>query len=283
VSSDVVTVIEAQPQTLYARVRALWDYRGFYPLLLKEISLRKVRGTFLGWWWLVLRPLVPTAMAVIAFTFLAAIDTRSLPYAIFYLAGFLTWHIFHASVLFLPRTLMWVRGMIRKTYFPRLLVPLASVGPPLIELFVVFVLLVIAVAVYFWKDGLLYIRFHWGLLLILPCILLALAFGVAIGMVLSVMAIFFRDIIFSIGYFIQIGMFLTPVIYPISAVPEGARWIMYLGNPMASLVETSRWAVTGQGLLDPPWLFIAVIQIALVVVFCTIFFLRAEPYVADSI
>ena len=127
-TDSIVTIIEARPKLLGARLAAVWQYRAFYPLLFKEICMKKFRGTLLGVWWLVIRPMVPTIFAILVFTFMVPMDSGGLPYAIFYFSGFVTWNVFHSTVIFMPRTLLWMQGMMKRTYFPKMLVPLASVG-----------------------------------------------------------------------------------------------------------------------------------------------------------
>ena len=210
-----LTIIEARPKTLGARLFALWQYRGFYALLLKELTLKKARGTLLGVWWLIIRPLIPAVVAVVTFTFIIRIDTHGLPYVIFFFSGFTTWQIFQGTVGFMPRTLLWMRGMMRRTYFPKLLVPLAAIGPPLIELAITCVLFAAAVVFIFITTGTTHLRFGWVTLWFPACLFLALLFGLSFGMVLSVIALFFRDIIFTVSYFTQLMLFLTPILYPV--------------------------------------------------------------------
>lgn len=102
-------------------------------------------------------------------------------------------------------------------------------------------------------------------------------------MVLSVLAAFMRDVIYTAPYFVQIFMLVTPVMYPIKFVPEGYRWIVYVLNPMASFVETTRWALTGSG--TPPLAYLAVsIPVTIVLLLlATWFYVRAEPYISDQV
>jgi lipopolysaccharide transport system permease protein len=280
--NETITIIEARPRTIAARLAALWHYRAFYPLLLKEISMKKFRGTMLGFWWLVLRPLIPTAMAVITFTFVVRMETHGLPYAIFYFSGFITWYLFQSNVMFMPRTLLWMQGMSRRIYYPKLLVPLASVGPSFVELLVTLSLFGATLLFFLFTTGSTHLRVGWEMLWFLPCLILTLLFSVAIGMVTSVIALFFRDVVFTVSYFAQMLFFLTPVIYPVSFIPDGYRGVLYVLNPMAQLVETSRWSLIGAG--DFQFVFFAstCVTITLAFFLSVAFFLRAETYLADQ-
>ena len=281
--SDEVVVIEARPATVRGRVKAAWQYRRYYPILFKEITMRKFRNTVLGWWWLILRPLIPTAIAVVTFTFFIEIDTGDLPYGIFFLSGFIVWHLLHSLVRFMSRTMMWTRSIMKKMYLPKLLIPFASVGPPLIELVVTIVAILFVAIYYLITLDTFYIIFSWGLLLFPLCLILSMVLALAIGMVVSVVALFMRDIIFSISYVIQMAMFVTPVIYPVSSVPENLQWMFIWLNPMTGVIETGRWALTGYGAFEPLWLLISVVEIGLIALLCLTFFARAESYLSDIV
>jgi lipopolysaccharide transport system permease protein len=283
VASKPITIIEARPQSLSAQLASLWQYRGFYGFLFREITMKKFRDTFLGFWWLILRPLIPAAVFITLFTVVRPQEgSEELPYPLFYLSGFITWNLFHSTVIFMPRTLLWMRGIMRRTYFPRLLVPLAGFGPPLIEFVVLVTGLVLTVVFYWVKGGHFPLRLGWEMLWLLPCPLAALLLGVAVGMVASVVALFFRDVVFSMSYLVQMLMFLTPVIYPVSIVPESYRWLLYSLNPMAKLVEVSRWALTGEGEFDPFFFFLSIGTVLVLLLGSVVFFLRAETHLADQ-
>lgn len=282
-SGKDLIVIEAKPTTFATRISELFKYRAFYPFLVREITMKKWKNTILGFWWLIIRPMVPTALAIVTFTVIAPIDSHGVPYAIFYLSGFIVWNMLQATLLFIPRTLLWMQSVIRKTYFPRLLIPFASVGPPAIELCVAIAAFLVACVYYVVSDGTLYLRIGPAMLLSPVCILLALLLGLAIGMVASVIALFARDIVFTMGYVAQVWMFLTPVLYPITMVPEGYRWIVYILNPAAAIIEANRWALTGHGVVEPVWLAVSGVTTAAFFLASCWFFVRAEPVVLDTI
>lgn len=281
-TAEPVTIIEALPSTLWGRVKAAWRYRRYYPVLVREISLRKFRNTFLGFWWLIVRPLIPALMTIATFTYVVQVNTNGVPYSIFFLPGFIIWNLFQSFISFQVRTLLWMRGLLKKMYLPKLLIPLASVGPPLIELCItlgVFAVVVIAYLIH----GHAYIEWSWKLLLVVPCLLLTMMLAISIGMVTSVLALFLRDIVYSIAYILQVGFFVTPVAYPITAIPENVRWILFALNPMTTLVETTRWAVTGVGAFDPVWFTVGCVEILVIAALCLTFFTRAESYLADTV
>jgi len=270
-------VIEARPQTIRARLGALWRYRGFYGLLFKEITTRKSRGTLLGFWWLIIRPLIPAAGLIFVFGNVQPLET-GVPYPIFFLSGYIPWRMFQSAITYLPRTLTWTQGIMRRTYFPRLLVPLAGFGMTFIELAVLLVVLAVVALLPVASGSPFPLHLGWHTLWLLPCLLAALLFALAFGLVFSVVALFFRDVIFSLRFFSQMVMFLTPVIYPVTFVPEGYRWALYALNPMAQVVLVSRWALTGQGALDLPFVFLSFGTILAALAAGLAFFLRAETH-----
>lgn len=282
-NSEKLTVIEFRGNSLRDRFRALRDYSSFYPFLFRELCMKKFRGTMLGFWWLVIRPLVPTAFAIAVFSTAVRMDTDPLPYAVFYLSGFITWTAFHATVVFMPRTLLWMQGLLRRTYFPRLMVPLASIGPPLIEIGVVLGLSVLTMLYFAIFGSGVPLHFGWINLLAVVCVVLALIFGMSIGIVTSVVAVFFRDVVFSVSYFAQLMMFLTPVIYPATLVPEAYRWIVFVLNPMAKLVEVSRWSLTGVGSFDLPFFLLSTAMVLGSFALSIAFFFRAERVLGDQL
>lgn len=277
-----ITIIEARPQTFGARIFSLWQYRSFYSFLFKEITMKKFRDTFFGFWWLAIRPLIPAAIFILMFTVHPMKRGDDVPYPIFFLSGFITWNLFNSTLIFMPRTLLWMQGIMRRTYFPRLLVPLAGFGPPLIEFIVLNVIFIIAVCVSWATKQHFPLLLGWQMLWILPCFLMSLLFGMALGMFASVIALFFRDVVFSVSYFAQMFMFLTPVIYPVTFVPKDYRWLLYILNPMAKLVEVSRWALTGKGEFDPFFFSLAIGTILILFLASVLFFFRAETYLADQ-
>lgn len=280
---DPIVVIEARPQALGERMRALWRYRGFYGFLFREILMRKARGTVLGVWWIILRPLIPAAGFIAAFTTVAPVDTGGdVPYAVFFLSGFIPWRFFQGALTILPRSLMWTRAIMKRTYFPRLLVPLAGFGPALIELAILIVIFLVVAAALSWQSGAGVLQLSWVTLWIIPCLIGALMLALAFGMVLSVVALFFRDVVFSVGYVTQMFMFVTPVLYPPTIVPAEYRWVLYVLNPMAQMVEVSRWALTGTGEFAPGLVALSFAMILTLFGLAVTFFLRAEAHLGDQ-
>ncbi len=277
------TVIEASPRSMMGVLKSLPGYKAFYGFLFYEILMKKFRDTLLGFWWLVVRPLIPASVFVLIFTVIRPMQGHGeVPYALFFLCGFVTWNLFHSTIIFMPRTLLWMQGIMRRTYFPRLLIPFAGFGPALVELIVLLIITFLVVGYFWWMTGSPPLSVGWNTLLFPLVLIFSLMFGVAIGMFASVLAVFFRDVVFTIPYLAQMLMFLTPVIYPVSFIPETYRFYAYLLNPMAIQVEAARWALLDTGRLEWTYFILSALTIFALFSLSVVFFLKAEAALSDQ-
>jgi lipopolysaccharide transport system permease protein len=142
-------------------------------------------------------------------------------------------------------------------------------------------LFILAVAGLWLFTGQTHLVWGWSMLWFPVSAALALLLAVAVGMVLSVVAVLLRDVVFTVPYFVQVMMLLTPVIYPVAFVPEAYRWILYAINPMASLVDVGRWALIGVGHPSMLWLAVSAVEIIAISCACVVMFLRADSLLAD--
>jgi lipopolysaccharide transport system permease protein len=278
-----ITVIEPKPESFLARMGSLWRYRGFYGFLIKEITLRRAQGSLLGIWFLLLRPLIPAAGLIFTFGAVTRMDTQSsVPYPVFFLSGYLPFHLFQSSMRYLPRSLTWSRSIMRRTYFPRLLVPLAGFGLPLIEAAVLWTAFIAILALGWWRGEPFPLQLGWHTLWLIPCLVMSLALALAFGLVFSVVALFFRDVIFSLRFFTMLTLLVTPVVYPVTFVPDAYRWALYAINPMAQVVLVSRWALTGDGRLELGFVLLSFGSVLVALLVGLVFFLRAEAHLGDQ-
>ena len=282
--AEPVVVIEPRPDGFFARLASLWRFRGVYAFLLKESTFRRARGTLLGIWWLLLRPLIPAASLIFAFGSVGPMDTQSaVPYPIFFLSGYIPFQLFQSSMRHLPRMLSRSQSLMRRTYFPRLLVPLAGFGLPLIEAAILVAVFIILVAIGAWRGDPFPLQLGWHTLWLLPCVLASLLFALAFGLVFGVVALFFRDVIFSLRFFTMLVLFLTPVVYPMTVFPESYRWVIFAINPMAQVVLVSRWALTAQGEFELGFLLLSFASVAVFLGIGLVFFHRAEVHLGDQL
>lgn len=218
----------------------LWRYRE----LLLALSLRDVKvrykQTVLGVAWAVIQPLTAMAIFSIIFGRLAKIPSDGLPYPVFVFSGLLAWNFFSAAVSASGNSLLSAGGMISKVYFPRIIVPLAAIGVSIIDFLIASLILVILMLYY-------QVPFTAQLSLV-PFLFVGLALAATgIGAWLSAVTVSYRDFRFVIPFALQIWMYITPVIYPLSFIPEKWRWLISL-NPILGWVEGIRSAFLGRAM-----------------------------------
>jgi len=252
----------------------LWGHRDlFYFLAWRDVKVR-YKQTVLGVLWVVLQPLLTMAVFTLLFGRLAHLPSDGLPYAIFSYCGLLAWNFFNAAVGTSSNSLLVSSNLLTKVYFPRLLLPAASVAATLVDFLIAALLLL----------GLL----PWYGIALRPKMLLLPALGLidalaalSVGLGLSALMVKYRDVRYALPFALQLWMFLTPVIYPTSFVPSRFRWLLLL-NPLTGIIQAFRAAIAGRPL---PWLPLAltVSTIAALLVASASIFQRMEREFADLI
>ena len=263
------------------QLRALWEYRELlYFLVWRDVKVR-YKQTALGVAWIVLQPLVSTLVFTFIFGGLLNVPSNGLPYPIFAYAGLLPWQYFASSLTRTSTNLVDSANLITKVYFPRLVIPLSGVVSGLVDFAVGFVMLAVLMVIYRVPPT-------WALLLLPAFLLLAMATALGFGLWLSALNVRYRDIRQLVPFVVQIWMYLTPVIYPVTIIPQQLRPLLAL-NPMTGVVSGFRWALLGDssalaGLQAPGILFALSVVIALVVLVSGLFFFRStERTFADVI
>jgi lipopolysaccharide transport system permease protein len=219
-------------------LRELWQYRDlFHFLMWRDVKVR-YKQTFLGVTWAVLQPLLTMAIFTLLFGRLARVPSDGQPYAIFVYAGLLPWNFFASAVTASSNSLVGNAALITKVYFPRLVIPGAAVGAGLVDLAIAGVILVVMGFYYHLGAGA-------HLLMVAPLIALTTVFAVAAGLWTSAMNVKYRDVRYALPFVIQIWMYVTPVIYPITFLPPHWRWAVML-NPLSGIIEGFRSAIFNQ-------------------------------------
>lgn len=253
----------------------LWRYRELlFFLTLRDIKLR-YKQTALGVGWAVAQPLLTMAVFTIFFGKLANMPSDGKPYALFVLAALIPWQLFAYALTQSSNSLVNEQRLITKVYFPRLIVPIASVLSGLVDFLVAFVLMMIAMGIYGLSPT-------WAVLSVPLFAVFAVLAALAVGLWLSALNVQFRDVRYTIPFLTQFWLFVTPVAYPASLVPERFR-AFYGLNPMAGVVEGFRWALLGTE--APPWGLMAVSAavVAALLVGGLFYFRRMERSFADVV
>jgi lipopolysaccharide transport system permease protein len=212
--------------------RELWAYRELlWVLAARDIQVR-YKQTALGVAWAVIRPVAMMAIFSAVFGHFANMPSDGAPYPVFVLAGLLPWLFFAGAVQSAAQSMLGSSHLISKVYFPRLVVPIAAASAGLIDLLISMALLLLMMA--WFGTG-----FSARLLGIPALVALVLLVSLGIGILLCALTVLYRDFSHITPFLIQIGMYLTPVVFPVSIVPVSLRWLLYL-NPMTGVVEASR-------------------------------------------
>lgn len=268
-------VIQPTRGWLALNLRDVWEYRELlYFLVWRDVKVR-YKQTVLGAAWIILQPVVSMVIFSALFGGLLKVPSGDIPYPIFAYAALLPWNYFAGSLTRSGTSLVGSAHLITKVYFPRLIIPISGVLSGLVDFGVAFLVLI----------GLL---FYFGLtptaaVVLLPgFLLLALLTALAFGLWLSALNVQYRDINHLIPFLVQVWMYLTPVIYGSSLVPERYRFLLAL-NPMTGVVEGFRWALTGRG--NPPgvMMFVSTAIALFVLVSGLMFFRRTERTFADIV
>ncbi len=272
------TRIVIRPQTAYGigdNIRDVWASRDTaWTLALREIQIR-YKQSVIGIAWALFQPLITTIIFTVIFGLLVKIPTDGIPYPIFVLSGLLFWQYFSKVVQDSSSSLVRNEAIITKVFFPRLILPLVPALSASVDLAIAFAML-LALMLFYGIAPTPYV-------VLVPLLLLLtglLAYG--IGLMLSPINAIYRDIGIALPFFVQIGMYLTPVIYPVSFVPEGYQWIFLL-NPVGTLLDTARAALLGSPFPPPAAFAILAIFIAMVLTFGFRTFRKLEPAIVDRI
>jgi lipopolysaccharide transport system permease protein len=238
-------IIEPKRRMFDLRLKEAWHYRDLLVMWVKRDFTATYKQTILGPIWIFLQPLLMTAMFILVFGRFAQISTDGLPRILFYLSGITIWNYFSESFTKTANVFKDNANIFGKVYFPRIVMPLSIVSSNLVR-FVIQFGLFLAVLLYFvWKGN---TAVHPNIMIALTPLLLIIMAGFALGagMLISSMTTKYRDLAFLLTFGVQLLMYATPVIYPVSALPEKYRvWVM--ANPIAPVVETFRYAFLGSG------------------------------------
>lgn len=272
-----VAVTEIRPSKGWRAIdlSELWRYRELiYFLAWRDVKVR-YKQTVLGVVWALLQPVVAMLIFTIFLGQLAKIPSDGVPYALFAYTGLLPWTYFATATTGASSSLVANANLISKVYFPRLVIPMASVVAGLVDLAVGGLLLVVLLPAFGVPPS--------ARLLLVP-LFVALAFitALAVAMWLSALDVQYRDVRYAIPVLVQLWLFATPVVYPASLVPESYRMLLGL-NPMAGVIEGFRWSILGRGDAPSGLLLVSVIVVAATFVSGLIYFRRMERGFADVI
>lgn len=272
-----LVVIEPPKKWVPVNLKDLWAARELIGFLTwRDIAVR-YKQTALGASWAVIQPLLTMVVFSVFFGNLANISTGAdVPYPVFSYAGLLAWQFFAYSINGAGNCLVLNQNLVTKVYFPRLALPISAVLAGLLDLFVAGLVFILLLVIYSVAPG-------WALVTLPLFVLLAVVTCLGTGFLLSSLAVTYRDVAYVIPFILQFGIFVTPIAFPASLVPE--PWQVLLGlNPMAGVVEGFRWALIGSyPAPNAAMLALSVVSAAVLFVVGIFYFRRTENTFADRI
>ena len=273
--SAVPTIVIRPPRKwVPVDLHELWAYRELIgAFTMRDVKLR-YKQTGLGIAWAVLQPLLTMVIFTIFFGGLAKIPSDGVPYPLFVLAALIPWTLFSDGLTRSTTSMVTNSNIMTKVYFPRLIMPLASIISPLVDFCVSFIIL-LAMMVYYGYAPTVNVVF-------LPLfILLALASSLGVGLWLSALNVKYRDFQYTVPFLIQIWMFASPVVYAADLVPASVR-IWFGLNPMTGVIEGFRWALLGVG-TPSAIVLVSFGMVILILLSGMFYFRRMEQYYADIV
>lgn len=270
-----VTVITPRRGLFDLDLAGVWNSRELlYFLTLRDIRAR-YKQTALGALWAVLQPALSALIFTVIFGVFARFPSDGIPYPLFAFASILPWTFFAEATRRATMSLVRDEGLVKKVYFPRLIILLVAVITPVFDFLVSFVVLVLLMLFFSVPVG-------PQVLLLPPLMLLPMLLSLALGLWLGPVNVKYRDITQVVPFLLQIGMYASPIVYPLSMVPEQWR-DLYSLNPVVGVIEAFRWALFGTGQLDHGAILTSLATTVVLLAAGLIFFRKAERSFADII
>jgi len=275
IAANKLTVIEPQKGWLRFDLKEIWKYRElFYFLTKRDIKVR-YKQTILGGLWAIIQPVFTMIVFTFFFGKLAKVPSDGIPYPIFVYAGLLPWTYFANALTASGNSLVGNANLITKVYFPRLIIPASASLAGLLDFIIAMIVLVALMIYYQFLPGI-------NILLFPALVFLTLLCAVGVGAWLSALNVEYRDIRYAIPFLIQIWMFISPVIYPVSMVSKEYQWLLAL-NPMGGLIKAYRACLLGHLSID--WRLLSISTVIILFLFFSgmYYFRRMEKTFADVV
>lgn len=269
-------IIKPRNQWWRFDLKEFWHFRDlFYFLTWRDVKV-KYKQTAIGALWAIFQPLITMVVFTIFFGRLAKLPSDNIPYPIFVYSALLFWTLFSTSLSQASNSFIENEKIVTKIYFPRIILPISSIITNIVDFIIASVILILMMFYYQYSPSLI------GLLILPFLVLMTIFSTLGIGLLFASFNVKYRDVRFVLPFFIQLLLFITPVIYPVSIVSEKYRWILGL-NPMSGIIDAARSGILGVKEID--WLLLSVSALSMIV-YCLIgyfYFKKTERYFADVI
>ena len=260
-------------------LKEVWRYMDLLMLLVRRDFVSFYKQTILGPLWFLIQPLLTTAMYLLIFGRIAKVSTDGVPPLLFYMAGVTCWSYFSETLLKTSDTFIANANIFGKVYFPRLVIPLSIVISNLIRFGIQFSLFA-AIWIGYMVAGKVHLT--WAIALFPVLVVLMALLGLALGIIFSSLTTKYRDLRFLLTFGIQLLMFATPVVYPLSLAPEKYKWLI-LANPFTAIIETFRYGFLGQGEFSWVYLAYSAISTIIILIIGVVIFNKYEKSFMDTV
>jgi len=272
--------IKSQSSIFSVNYKEVWYYRDLLLMLVKKDYVTFYKQTILGPIWFFIQPILTTLIYVLIFGKIAKLSTDGAPQIAFYLSGVTIWNYFSESLTKTSTVFRDNAAVLGKVYFPRLIMPLSIVVSGLMKFAIQFALFIAVVMYYTFSENTLHPNI-W--ILATPfLVLLMAAFSLGLGMIFSSLTTKYKDLVFLLTFGIQLFMFATPVVYPVTSIPADRQWIVNL-NPLTGIFECFRYGFLGSGSFTPETLIMSSGIIALILLLGVLIFNKVEKSFMDTV
>lgn len=273
-------IIKSESSLFSFNLKEVWKYRDLLIMFVRRDIVTVYKQTILGPLWFFIQPILTTLVFTVIFGNIANISTDGLPHVLFYLSGIILWNYFSEALTTTSKTFIENAHIFGKVYFPRLIIPLSKVISNLIKLGIQLGLFLVIYFYYFIKGP----SFSPSMYLFtIPILIILMAFlGLGFGLIFSSLTTKYRDLTFLILFGVQLLMYATPIIYPLSSISEKYKFIL-LANPITPIIETFRYALFSQGTIDVTYIAYATFFSIGILILGIVIFNRAEKSFIDTV
>lgn len=262
--------------------KEIWAYRDLLKMFVKRDIITVYKQTILGPIWFIVQPILTTLIYIVVFGNIAKISTDGVPQPLFYLAGITIWGYFAESFNTTAKTFTDNAGIFGKVYFPRLIMPFAKVTSGLIKFGIQFMLFM-AVYLYYIFSGNTAVNPNWNIVLLPVYILLMAAYGLGAGIIFTSLTTKYRDLTFLLAFGVQLLMYASPVIYPVSTIEDPKLKMIALYNPFTPILEGFKYAFLGAGHFSWMNLLYSVVVAIVLLVSGIVIFHKTERNFIDTV
>ena len=273
--------IRPQEKLWQIHLGEIWRYRDLIGLFVRRNIVVEYKQTILGPLWYLIQPVLTVLMNMLVFGSIARMSTDGIPQILFYMAGNICWFYFSDCLKQSSDTFITNQHMFGKVYFPRLVVPIAAVISNLLRFLIQAGLFLVLFLVFYFRGA--EISVTWALALTPLLVLMIAGLGLGFGILVSSLTTKYRDLAILFTFIVQLWMYATPIVYPLSMVPQGTLRSLILANPMTPVIEAFRYATLGQGYFSWPALGYSFLFMALLLLVSVVIFNKVQRTFMDTV